>query len=291
MGTRQMGSAKDQTPKLHPVKGPDLIISLRESLIEDPRIAQSVNRSDEQNDSIAEQQAAKGPPSQAAVILLTEHRVEHGPQKWVSPSNEPSCDSDSPSITPSTDSSETTVNRAEEPDTGGLNGQSVTKRLLRLTARGLTILATAAALLMLMSFEQDFRGSFGKVRDQSLGWARRISAAISATSINISFGKAEQPKPAPAPTPANQTVSNAPTALPSPALMVVPSVTQLQLESLTSDLADATKSLTLARAIIDQLTTNQEQMMRDIAALQTNEQFLNQKMNSLLNRPRTHKKN
>ncbi len=273
-----MGSSQNQTHDVQRKQGPDILLALRESLIEDPRIGTVAARADGGSASGKHDDTAQKEFHHASSIAVAKPAVDQNLGQASQPSD--GIPADSPSIAPMEPSSDLNLGQANLQSDGiSSDRPTVGRRVFHVVARGFVVIAMVGAAFALLSYGSDKKKDIVRARDLSLTWLSSVLRTTASQGPEVAAASAAKPLDQ---TPLQNTahLATAP-GTQSPPASVAPGSSpepQHQLETMANDLA-------VVRRLVEQLAARQDQMAQDIATLQAAEQNVSQKISSLPQSP------
>ena len=254
-----VSSHNKQLPDVQGGDGPNILPALREMLIQDPRIGRVEGQPDK-SDCVDSKHAG--------------HEYDETARKDFHPA---------PSITPEESSFELSPRQASLQREGVSKDRgSVATRLFHTIARGFVSIATIGIAFALLSYGDDEQRDLVRARDLSLNWLSAVRNSLSqgADVGVVAFPESLDQAP-------SQRISalppEAPGIQPAPPPAVAGSSLELrrELEAMASDLS-------AVRYLLEQLAARQDQMGRDVAALQAAEEGFSQRLVSFQQTPTIH---
>jgi hypothetical protein len=274
-----MSSSPNQTHDIQCKQGPDILVALRQSLIEDPRMGTVAVRADghDSSDSLyatAQNETHHGPGTSVAKSSVDQNLGQTSLQSDGNPA-------DSPSIAPIESSSELNPGQANRQTDGtSYDRPTVGRRIFHHVIRSFVFIAMIGVAFALLSYGDAKKKDIIRTWDLSLSWLSSVLRTSSSQWSDVAVPTVSKSL--------DQTSSRNTALLPAtvgaqsaPAL-VAPGPSpeaQHQLETIANDLA-------VLRHLVEQLAARQDQMAQDMATLQVGEQNLSQKI-SLLPQSRT----
>lgn len=272
-----MSSAKVQG--IQRGQGPDIVLALRESLLEDPRLGRGKGHRVGPSDRPIQ----TGPKEirQAPGAAVAKPATDQAPPQ-ANLRYERIADG-SPTIAPAQPLIEQNPQQSSSPRGAITNDKpSAARRALHRVARGLLTVAVIGAAFAIVSYGNDKDGVVFRAWNLSQSWLSSIlrtnsshlrtnSSQGSSLRVTAISGTAEE-----------ASTQNTATPLVSPGAQSTPAATPVESPAeLQHQFAILSSDLAVARNIIEQLTARQDQMTRDLATLQSDEQNLSQKIASL----------
>jgi hypothetical protein len=240
-------------------KGPDLIVSLRESLIGDSRIANVVRPADDVFDPVSAEAEAYTASSEVASSIVAELPAF---EAWREQRQSEEIAENSPGLSSAASFQESTPATERRP---------VTIRLIRGLVPGFLNLVAIAALVVLLGVGQLDKGLLLGAWETGRDWlspARQIDSSVDVgKTAGLESGSSLLGK-----APTVETVASQ-------------QDTQLQIQNLTNRLEAATKDFAVTKQLIDRLATKQDEITRNINDLQAAQAGLSQKIAVLHPRP------
>jgi hypothetical protein len=274
-----MSYSQNQTHDIQRKQGPDILLALRQSLIEDPRIGTVAVCADGDGSSDSQHTTAQNEIHHAPGTSVAKSSVDQNLGRASLQSD--GIPADSLSIAPMEHSIELNPGQANRQTDGtSYDRPIVGRRIFHRVARGFAFIAMIGAAFVLLSYGDAKKKDVIRTWDLSLSWLSSVLGTsssqgpdIATASVSKSLDQTPSRNTAVLPTTVGiqpTPASVAPGSSPEP---------QHQLETMASDLA-------VLRHLVEQLAAGQNQMAQDMATLQAAEQNISQKI-SLLSQSRT----
>jgi hypothetical protein len=242
-----MGSSQNKPQDVQCKQGPDILLALRESLIQDPRIGTIPVHADRHDD------AAQNGFHQASSLSAAKPSIDLNREQTRLQSD------DSPSIAPTQPSIELNPQQASlQSDQISSDRPPVERRVFFTLARGFIVIAVVGGVALL-SYGGDKKRDIVGAWNLSLHWLSSVLRTNSSQGPDTAGLSVSKPLgPAPPQNIALLPVAPGSQAAPASVAPRSSSESQYLLETMTSDLA-------VVRRLVDELATREDQMARDIA--------------------------